>query len=109
MDGYPMTKKGEAGRALGAAIMSSLVAGIEGAIILAISIPIMRSLVLFFASPELFLLAILGITFIASLSGDSLLKGLLAAGMGLMLSTIGVDPQTGVLPTAWARFICGTD
>ena len=97
MDGYPMTKKGEAGRALGAAIMSSLVAGIEGAIILAISIPIMRPLVLFFASPELFMLALLGITFIASLSGDSLAKGLLAAGMGLMLSTIGVDPQTGVL------------
>lgn len=97
MDGYPMTKKGEAGRALGAAIMSSLVAGIEGAIILAICIPIMRPLVLFFASPELFMLAILGITFIASLSGDSLTKGILGAGMGLMLSTIGIDPQTGVL------------
>ncbi len=97
MDGYPMTKKGEAGRALGAALMSSLVAGIEGAIILAISIPIMRPLVLFFASPELFMLAILGITFISALSGDSLLKGLLAAGMGLMLATVGVDPQTGAL------------
>ncbi len=55
IDGYPMTKKGEAGRALGAALMSSLVAGLEGAIILAISIPIMRPLVLFFASPELFM------------------------------------------------------
>ena len=98
-----MTKKGEAGRALGAALMSSLVAGIEGAIILAISIPIMRPLVLFFASPELFMLAMLGITFIVSLSGDSLLKGLLAAGIGLMLATIGVDPQTGAL-----RYTLGT-
>ena len=103
IDGYPMTKKGEAGRALGAALMSSLVAGIEGAIILAISIPIMRPLVLFFASPELFMLAMLGITFIVSLSGDSLLKGLLAAGIGLMLATIGVDPQTGSL-----RYTLGT-
>ncbi|MEE9550658.1 MAG: tripartite tricarboxylate transporter permease [Candidatus Binatia bacterium] len=103
IDGYPMTKKGEAGRALGAALMSSLVAGLEGAIILAISIPIMRPLVLFFASPELFMLAILGITFIASLSGESLLKGLLAAGIGLMLASIGVDPQTGVL-----RYTMGT-
>ena len=103
IDGYPMTKKGEAGRALGAALMSSLVAGLEGAIILAISIPIMRPLVLFFASPELFMLAILGITFIVSLSGDSLLKGLLAAGIGLMLATIGVDPQTGAL-----RYTLGT-
>ncbi len=103
IDGYPMTKKGEAGRALGAALMSSLVAGLEGAIILAISIPIMRPLVLFFGSPELFMLAILGITFIVSLSGDSLLKGFLAAGIGLMLATIGVDPQTGAL-----RYTLGT-
>jgi TctA family transporter len=103
LDGYPMTKKGEAGRALGAALMSSLVAGLEGALILAISIPIMRPLVLFFGSPDLFMLAILGITFIASLSGDSLVKGLLAAGIGLMLATVGVDPQTGVL-----RYTMGT-
>ncbi|MFQ5683566.1 MAG: tripartite tricarboxylate transporter permease [Candidatus Binatia bacterium] len=103
IDGYPMAKKGEAGRALGAALMSSLVAGIEGAIILAISIPIMRPLVLFFASPELFMLAILGITFIVSLSGESLLKGLQAAGIGLLLATVGVDPQTGVL-----RYTLGT-
>jgi TctA family transporter len=83
--------------------MSSLVAGLEGALILAISIPIIRPLVLFFGSPELFMLAILGITFIASLSGESLLKGLLAAGIGLMLASIGVDPQTGVL-----RYTMGT-
>lgn len=103
MDGYPMTKKGEAGRALGAALMSSLVAGLEGALILALAIPIMRPLVLFFGSPELFMLAILGITFIASLSGASLVKGLLAAGIGLMLAAIGVDPQTGTL-----RYTFGT-
>ena len=78
IDGYPMTKKGEAGRAMGAALMSSLIAGIQGAFILAICIPIMRPLVLFFGSPELFMLAVLGITFIASLSGSSITKGLLA-------------------------------
>jgi TctA family transporter len=103
IDGYPMTKKGEAGRALGAALMSSLVAGIQGAFILAISIPIMRPLVLFFGSPELFMLAILGITFIASLSGSSITKGLLAGGIGLMLAAIGVDPQTGAM-----RYTMGT-
>ena len=103
MDGYPMTKKGEAGRALGAALMSSLVAGLEGAVILALAIPIMRPLVLFFGSPELFVLAIVGITFIASLSGSSLTKGLLAGGIGLMLASIGVDPQTGTL-----RYTMGT-
>ncbi len=103
LDGYPMTKKGEAGRALGAALMSSLVAGIEGAFVLAISIPIMRPLVLFFGSPELFMLAILGITFIASLSGSSITRGLLAGGIGLMLASIGVDPQTGAM-----RYTMGT-
>ena len=103
MDGYPMTKNGEAGRAMGAALMSSLVAGIEGAVVQAISIPIMRPLVLFFGSPELFMLAVLGITFIASLSGASLSKGLLAGGIGLMLAAIGVDPQTGTL-----RYTMGT-
>ena len=103
MDGYPMTKNGEAGRAMGAALMSSLVAGLEGALILALAIPIMRPLVLFFGSPELFMLAILGITFIASLSGSSLTKGLLCGGIGLMLAAIGVDPQTGTL-----RYTMGT-
>ena len=103
MDGYPMTKKGEAGRAMGAALMSSLVAGLEGALILALAIPIMRPLVLFFGSPELFMLAILGITFIASLSGSSLTKGLLCGGIGLLLAAIGVDPQTGTL-----RYTLGT-
>ena len=103
MDGYPMTKNGEAGRAMGAALMSSLVAGLEGAVILALAIPIMRPLVLFFGSPELFMLAILGITFIASLSGSSLTKGLLCGGIGLMLASIGVDPQTGTL-----RYTMGT-
>ena len=97
LDGYPMSKKGEAGRALGAAIMSSVVGAIIGALSLALSIPIMRPLVLLFGSPELFIIAIMGITFIGTLSGPSLIKGLLAGGVGLMLAAIGVDPQTGAL------------
>src|SRR5215510_6396939 len=64
LDGYPMSKNGEAGRALGAAIMSSLVGSTIGALSLALSIPIMRPLVLLFGSPELFIIAIMGITFI---------------------------------------------
>jgi len=97
LDGYPMSKKGEAGRALGAAIMSSVVGAIVGALSLAISIPIMRPLVLLFGSPQLFVIALMGIAFIGALSGSSLLKGLLAGGVGLMLAAIGVDPQTGSL------------
>jgi putative tricarboxylic transport membrane protein len=97
LDGYPMSKSGEAGRALGAAITSSLVGAIIGALSLAISIPIMRPLVLLFGSPELFIIAIMGITFIGTLAGTSLIRGLLAGGIGLMLAAIGVDPQTGSL------------
>jgi len=97
LDGYPMSKKGEAGRALGAAIMSSVFGAIVGALALALSIPIMRPLVLLFGSPELFIIAIMGITFIGTLAGSSLTKGLLAGGVGLMLAAIGVDPQTGAL------------
>lgn len=96
VDGHPMAKKGEAGRALGAALMSSLVGAIFGAFALAIAIPIVRPLVLAFGSPEFFMLAILGITFVASLSGEALLKGLISGGIGLFLATIGVCPITGI-------------
>src|ERR1041385_138238 len=68
-----------------------------GALSLAVSIPIMRPLVLLFGSPELFIITIMGITFIGTLAGTSLIKGLLAGGIGLMLAAIGVDPQTGSL------------
>jgi TctA family transporter len=95
VDGHPMAKKGEAGRALGAVLMSSLVGAIFGAFALALAIPIVRPLVLAFGSPEYFMLAVLGLTFVAALAGDSLLKGLIAAGLGLMLATIGLDPMSG--------------
>lgn len=97
LDGHPMAKKGEAGRALGAAIMSSVVGAVLGALALALSIPIMRPLVLLFGSPEMFIIVIMGVTFIGTLAGASLVKGLLAGGAGLMLAAIGVDPQTGSL------------
>jgi len=109
LDGHPMSKKGEAGRALGAAIMSSVIGAIAGALALVLSIPIMRPLVLLFGSPELFIIAIMGVTFIGTLAGQSLTKGLLAGGIGLMLAAIGMDPQTGALrytfglPYLWDR------
>jgi len=96
VDGHPMAKKGEAGRALGAALMSSLVGALFGAFALAIAIPIVRPLVLTFGSPEFFMLSILGITFVASLSGEALLKGLISGGIGLFLATVGVCPITGI-------------
>jgi len=100
LDGHAMAKRGEAGRALGAALMSSLIGAVFGALALALSIPVVRPLVLKFGAPELFMLAILGISFVSSLSGEGvrgLLRGVLAGLLGLLLSMIGQDPQEGIL------------
>ncbi len=96
LDGHPMAKNGETGRALGAALTSSLVGAVVGAGILALSIPVIRPVVLAFGSPEFFGLALLGIAFVAALSGGNLTKGILAGAIGLMISTIGLDQQTGI-------------
>ncbi len=96
VDGHAMAKKGEAGRALGAVLMSSLLGAIFGAFALAAAIPVIRPLVLTFGSPEFFMLAVLGITFVASLSGEDQLKGIIAGGLGLLLATIGLDPISGI-------------
>ena len=96
VDGHPMAKKGEAGRALGAALMSSLVGAVFGAFALALAIPIVQPLVLSIGSSEFFMLAMLGITFVAALSGDNIFKGLTAGAFGLALATIGLDPIDSV-------------
>jgi TctA family transporter len=96
VDGHAMARNGEAGRALGAVLMSSFVGAIFAAVALAAAIPVIRPLVLTFGSPEFFMLAILGITFVASLSGEDQLKGIIAGGIGLMLATIGLDPISGI-------------
>src|SRR6184192_2369623 len=100
VDGYPMAKNGEAGRALGAALMSSLVGALIGALVLALAIPIVRPLVLSFGSPELLMLALMGIACITSLSGlgaRGQIRGFAMGFLGLLLSTIGQERQSGAL------------
>src|SRR5919106_4478588 len=100
VDGHPMAKRGEAARALGAALMSSLVGAIIGAIALAVSIPIVRPLVLTFGSPELFMITLMGIACITSLSGlgaRAQIKGFAMGFLGLLLATIGQERQSGIL------------
>jgi putative tricarboxylic transport membrane protein len=96
VDGHAMARNGEAGRALGAVLMSSLVGAIFAGVALAVAIPVVRPIVLSFGSPEFFMLSVLGITFVASLSGEDQLKGIVAGGIGLMLATIGLDPISGI-------------
>src|SRR5262247_1022345 len=106
LDGHAMAKRGEAGRALGAALASSFIGALVGAAALALAVPVVRPLVLTFGSPELFMLAIVGLAFIASLSAQGargMLRGFLAGGVGLFLAMVGQDPQAGV-----ARFTLDT-
>jgi len=95
IDGYEMTRNGEGGRALGASFGASGVGGVIGAVFLGILMPVLEPIVLAFSPAEFFLLAILGITFIATLSGKSVVKGLILGLFGLMVAFVGLDPSTG--------------
>ena len=97
LDGYPMTRRGEAGRALGASYMAALIGGLFGAALMAVALPIMRPIILFIGSPELLGIAVFGISMVAVLSGNAPLRGLTFACFGMMLRMIGTDPQSGTL------------
>jgi TctA family transporter len=97
LDGYPMTRQGEAGRALGASYMSALIGGLFGAFLMGISLPLLRPIILFMGSPELLSIAVFGISMVSTLSGNTPLRGLGAACFGLMLAMVGTDPQSGTL------------
>ena len=96
VDGYPMAKKGEAGVALGASLMASGIGGVIGAMVLAVLIPVIEPIVLKFSPAEFFFLALLGITFVAFVSGSAIFKGLVVGFYGMMLAFVGMDPQTGI-------------
>ena len=97
LDGYPMAQRGEAARALGAAFTVSGVGGVLGALMLALSIPLVEPLVLAVSEPEFFALGALGLTMVGALSGNSILKGLTAACLGLLLATVGFAEFSGQL------------
>jgi TctA family transporter len=95
LDGHEMAKRGQAANALGAAFMASLMGGLFGAFVLASSIPLLQILVLKLGSPEVFMLGVLGLSLVAVLSGRQPLRGVVAAGTGLSLGMVGLDPQDG--------------
>src|SRR6266436_3458151 len=97
LDGYPMTRRGEAGRALGASYMSAMMGGLFGAALMAALLPVVRPFILFIGSPELLSLAVFGISMVSVLSGNTPLRGLTCACFGMMLAMVGSDPQTGTL------------
>ena len=96
LDGYPMTRRGEGGRALGAVLFSSLIGALLGAAVLAISVPVIRPVVLQLGPPEFLMLTVLGLSFIVSLAGRQLAKGFLMAAFGFLLAMVGLDPQSSI-------------
>ena len=96
-DGYPLSKQGLAGHAIGLATVGSFAGNFIGVVILAIAIFPMLELALRFGSFEFFLLAFVGLTMISSISPASFIKGLLSGCLGFLVAMIGIDPMTGVL------------
>ncbi|WP_340120144.1 tripartite tricarboxylate transporter permease [Pelagibius sp. 7325] len=94
VDGFPLAKKGQAARALSAAFTASMFGGVFGAVVLTGAILVARPIVLAFGTGEMLMLAVLGISMVGVLTGQSVLKGLLAAALGLMIGMIGVAPAT---------------
>ncbi|KMK68820.1 hypothetical protein IMCC21224_113706 [Puniceibacterium sp. IMCC21224] len=97
LDGFPLSKQGHAARALAAAFASSLFGGLFGAVILTFFILIARPLILAFGLPEMLMITILGLSMVAILAGRIPLKGVVAAGLGVMFATIGAAPAGGSL------------
>ncbi|WP_337997751.1 tripartite tricarboxylate transporter permease [Oleispirillum naphthae] len=93
-DGYPMTRKGESGRALTTAVFTSFVGGTVSAVILATVAPPLARLALEFGPSEYFAFSVLGLTLVAGASGGSIAKGVWAACLGILISCIGPDPIT---------------
>ena len=103
MDGFPLSKKGMAARALSAAFCSSLMGGVFGAFILSISIYYAIPIIMAFGFGEQFLLIILALLMVGALTGENFIKGITACILGLIIGSIGSAPITGDL-----RFTFGT-
>jgi putative tricarboxylic transport membrane protein len=95
-DGHPMAQKGQAEEALAASATGSGVGGILGTVVLLLFSPVLAAVSLKFGPPEYFWLGVLGLTIIAGLSAKSLPKGLMGGLFGVLISTIGLSPSTGV-------------
>lgn len=95
LDGYPMSARGEAGRALGIAITASFIGGMVSFLCLLFIAPLLADVALSFRTEDMFALVFFGITIICSFAARSLVKGLLSGVIGLAIVTIGQDPVMG--------------
>ena len=103
LDGNAMKQQGRAGEALGISLYSGFVGGLFGLLVLVLLTERLSAIALAFTPAAYFALGVLGLSVIASLSRASLLMGLIAAVIGLMVATVGTDPVSGV-----SRFTFGS-
>ena len=96
IDGYPMTQKGQAGLALSVAMFASFCGGVIGALIMTFLSPLIADAAMNFGPGEMFMLAVFGLSVIISISGKSVVKGLVSAFFGMILCTVGLDPTNGI-------------
>lgn len=104
IDGYPLAQKGEVGKALSIAAVASFVGGMISTISLILFSPWLAKIALNFSAGEFLALAVFGLSIIATISGENVIKGLLAACLGLLVAIIGMDPVT-----AFPRYTFGTN
>jgi putative tricarboxylic transport membrane protein len=95
LDGYPLSRQGRAGEAIAAAGTSSALGALFGVLVLVISLPVLRTVLLSVGPPEVFAFAVVGVALVASVSRGSTVKGLIAGLIGLLLGTIGLDIIVG--------------
>ncbi|MBI4242331.1 MAG: tripartite tricarboxylate transporter permease, partial [Candidatus Rokubacteria bacterium] len=95
LDGHPLARTGQAGKALGVSIIASFYGGIFSLVCLVVSAPLIARIALQFGAPEMFGLMFLGLSLICSFAGSSLLRGLISGALGLVLMTVGLDPMQG--------------
>lgn len=96
VDGFAMSKNGEAGKALGMACIASALAGLISALFMTFASPQIAKIALKFGPPEYFGIACFALSVLIMVSGKSLIKGLISAVFGLLLTTVGMDPNTGI-------------
>lgn len=96
LDGYPMAKRGEPGRALSISTLASAFGGLFSAFVLLWTAPWLAKMALNFASPEYFSLAVFGLTIVTRVSSKSIIKSLIGAVIGLFCATVGLDLFSGM-------------
>ena len=95
LDGHPLARQGEAGKAIGVAAISSFIGGVVSTICLILIAPELAKVALKFHAADYFSLAVFGLTIMASASGKNMLKGLMSGAVGMLIATIGTDPIVG--------------